>query len=175
MSRWSRLLWLGLLLAAPAAADTLGLGRPATQAEIDSWNIDIRPDGQGLPPGSGGVAEGGAVFAARCAGCHSAGAAQPPSPAPPLAGGIGSLATPHPLRTVGSYWPFATTLFDYVRRAMPFDAPGSLNDEQVYAITAFLLNRNGIVAADAVMNATTLQAVRMPNRAGFRSVWESGH
>ena len=86
-------------------------------------------------------------------------------------GGIGSLASPHPDRTVGSYWPYATTVFDYIRRAMPFNAPHSLSDDQVYAVTAFLLHANGIVPADAVMDQHTLPQVQMPNRNGFRSVW----
>jgi len=167
--RWSSVALLALL-AAPAAADPLGLGRPATPADIAGWNIDVRPDGRGLPPGSGSVAQGQTVFAASCAACHGANGTTA-TPAPALVGGQGTLASAKPVRTVGSYWPYATTVFDYVRRAMPFNAPGSLSDAQVYAVTAFLLNRNGIVPADAVMDAKTLPAVRMPNRHGFRSLW----
>ena len=115
------------------------------------------------------MAQGEAVFNAQCSACHSASGKG--GLAPPLVGGIGSLASPHPVRTVGSYWPYATTVFDYIRRAMPFNAPHSLSDDQVYAVTAYLLHLNGIVPADAVMDQHTLPQVQMPNRNGFRSVW----
>ncbi len=157
-----------LLCALPcaAAAEPLGIGREATPAEIAAWDSDVRPDGSGLPAGSGSVEQGRAVFEAACAACHGA-----KGPAPALAGGIGSLASAKPVRTVGSYWPYATTVFDYVRRAMPFNAPHSLTDDQVYAVTAYLLNLNHIVPDDAVMDRASLPQVVMPNRDGFRSVW----
>ncbi|SEP42110.1 cytochrome c [Methylobacterium sp. ap11] len=157
-----------LILAGLAAADPLGphrLGRPATPDAIAAWNIDVRPDGAGLPPGRGSVAEGRAVFAARCASCH--GETGQGGAADRLVGGQGTLATAKPVRTVGSFWPYATTLFDYVRRAMPFDAPQSLTDAEVYAVSTYLLHLNGIVPADAVLDARSLPAVAMPNRAGF--------
>ena len=150
-------------------AQSLGIGRQATQADIAGWNSDIRPDGSGLPSGSGSVAQGEVVFQAKCSACHSA--TGTPGIAPALVGGIGSLASAKPDRTVGSYWPYATTLFDYVRRAMPFNAPHSLTDDEVYAVSAYVLHLNGIVPADAVMDQRTLPQVRMPNRNGFHSVW----
>jgi mono/diheme cytochrome c family protein len=162
--------------AVAAAAQPLGLGRAPTQDELSTWNSDIDPDGAGLPPGRGSVTQGAAVFAESCAACH---ALSPSAPTltgptltgPTLAGGQGTLATPHPIQTVGSYWPYATTLFDYVRRAMPFNAPHSLSDNQVYAVVAYVLHENGIVGPDTVLDATNLAAIRMPNRDGFRPIW----
>ena len=116
-------------LAHAAETGRLGIGHPATPAEIAGWDIDVRADGQGLPAGHGGVREGEAIYAQACAGCH--GAKGEGKPADRLAGGFGTLATAKPVRTVGSYWPYATTLFDFVRRAMPFDAPQSLTADQV--------------------------------------------
>ena len=157
-------------LGVTASAASLGIGREATPAEIAGWDSDVRPDGSGLPTGSGSVAQGEVVFGTQCSACHSA--TGKGGSAPALVGGIGSLASPHPVRTVGSYWPYATTVFDYIRRAMPFNAPHSLSDDQVYAVTAYLLHANGIVPADAVMDPHTLPQVQMPNRNGFRSVWQ---
>ena len=163
------LVLIACAVSTAAAAASLGIGREATSAEIAGWNSDVRPDGSGLPPGSGSVAQGEVVFGAQCSACHSASGKGGIAPA--LVGGIGSLASPHPFRTVGSYWPYATTVFDYIRRAMPFNAPHSLSDDQVYAVTAFLLHANGIIPADAVLDQHTLPQVPMPNRNGFRSVW----
>ncbi len=112
------------------------------------WDIDVRPDGQGLPPGHGNVRDGAALYAARCAGCH--GARGEGAAAEALAGGQGSLASAKPLRTVGSYWPYATTLFDYVRRAMPFDAPQSLSADETYAVSAYVLHLNGLLPEEAI-------------------------
>ena len=131
------------------------IGRAPTAEEIRAWDIDISPDG---------VGQGKTLFAQRCAACH--GAAGEGTTADMLVGG-GTLAAKSAQRTIGSYWPFATTVFDYVRRAMPLDKPGSLTADEVYALSAWLLHANGIVGADAVMNAQTLPAVRMPNRDGF--------
>jgi cytochrome c len=141
------------------------LGRHATAAEIAALDIDVAPDGAGLPPGSGSVAEGAAVYAAHCAHCH--GATGEGGPADRLTGGVGSLAGPKPILTTGSFWPYATTLFDYLRRAMPYDAPGTLADAEVYALTAFLLERSHIVDPATRLDAATLSGVRMPNRDGF--------
>jgi len=160
----------GVLLAGAAWAEPLGIGTPATREQIESQDIDVRADGAGLPPGHGSVEEGARVFATQCAACHAA-SVDAKGIAPPLVGGQGTLTSAKPLKTVGSYWPYATTLFDYVRRAMPFNAPQSLSNEQVYAVTAYVLHLNGIVPADAVLDAHSLPAVRMPNRDGFRSVW----
>jgi mono/diheme cytochrome c family protein len=142
-----------------------GLGRAATPQEIAALDISIPPSGAGLPAGSGTVRQGEAVYTAKCLACHGAKGAGKPADA--LVGGIGSLASPNPVRTVGSYWPYTTTLFDYVRRAMPTNAPMSLTNDEVYAVSAYILNLNGIIAEDAVMNAQTLPQVKMPNRDGF--------
>jgi len=143
----------------------LNLGRAVTADEIKAWDISIPPSGAGLPPGSGSVKQGAAVYAAKCEACHGANGAGKPVEA--LVGGQGTLASDNPLRTVGSYWPYATTLFDYVRRAMPIANPLSLSDDEVYAVSAYVLFLNGIVGEDAQMNAQTLPQVKMPNRDGF--------
>jgi cytochrome c len=158
-----------LLMTAPAyaAKPDYHLGRTPTAAEIDAWNIDVRPDGQGLPPGHGSVAEGRTIFAETCAACH--GDKGQDGPADRLVGGRGTLTQPNPVRTVGSYWPYATTLFDFVRRAMPFNAPESLTADQVYAVTAYVLSLNGIVPDNTVLDATNLPKIAMPNRNGFTS------
>jgi cytochrome c len=164
---------LAIALVAPAAsAEHYGLGRPLTPAELKGWDIDVKPDGQGLPPGHGNVAEGQVVFAEKCAACHGdKGEGRQVEGAvggfDRLVGGAGTLATSKPVQTVGSFWPHATTLFDYVRRAMPFNAPQSLTDDEVYAVSAYVLHLNGIVPADAVLDQNTLSAVKMPNRNGF--------
>jgi len=145
------------------------LGRHATPAELAALDIDVAPDGAGLPVGSGTPTEGAAVFSGRCAHCH--GAAGEGGPADRLVGGVGSLTTDAPTLTTGSFWPYATTLFDYLRRAMPYDSPGSLSANEVYALTAFLLERNGVIEASARLDAASLPAVRMPNRDGFESAW----
>ena len=162
-----RLVTAFLLALASAAshAQGYGLGRTATEREIAGWNIDVAPDGSGLPKGSGSVAQGKQVYDSMCAACH--GAKGEGKPADRLVGGKGSLNTARPVKTVGSFWPYAPTIFDYINRAMPYTAPQSLTPDQVYAVTAYLLNLNGIIAADAVMDATTLPKVQMPNRAGF--------
>jgi mono/diheme cytochrome c family protein len=143
------------------------LGRSPRLAEIDAWNIDVRADGQGLPPGRGSVAEGRTIFAEACAACH--GDKGQGGQADRLVGGFGTLAQPNPVRTVGSYWPYATTLFDFIRRAMPFNTPQSLNNDQVYAVSAYVLSLNGVVADDTVLDATNLPKIEMPNRHGFTS------
>ncbi|WP_029003010.1 c-type cytochrome [Azorhizobium doebereinerae] len=165
---------LGLLavlgLVAPAAAGTtgvLGIGHVATQADIAAYDIDVRADGAGLPPGRGSVAEGKELFAATCAACH--GDKGQGGQADVLAGGKGTLATAKPVKTVGSFWPYATTLFDYVNRAMPFTAPQSLSADQVYAVSAYVLFLNGLVPEDATLDAQSLPRVAMPNRNGFTS------
>lgn len=159
---------LGALLAGSALAQQprpYDLGQAATPAQIAGWDIDVSPDGAGLPPGQGSVAQGQAVFAGDCAACH--GAQGQGGLADRLVGGFGTLASAKPVRTVGSYWPYATTLYDYIHRAMPFNAPQSLAPDQVYAVSAYILYLNHIVPQDAVMDETTLPAVKMPNRNGF--------
>jgi cytochrome c len=152
------------LLASSAYAG-YGVGTPLSDQDSAAWNIDIAPDGRGLPAGSGDVATGARVFAAQCAACHGAQGEGLLGDA--LVGGRGTLASAKPKRTVGSYWPYATTLFDYIRRAMPFTAPESLSADDVYAVCAFLLNQNGIVPPDTRLDARSLPAVKMPNRDGF--------
>jgi mono/diheme cytochrome c family protein len=142
-----------------------GLGSPATDAEIRAWDIDVSPSGAGLPAGRGTAKEGAMVYAAKCASCHGATGIE--GPAPRLVGGIGSLATGDPIKTVGSYWPYATSVFDYVRRAMPFTAPQSLTPDETYAVVAWMLFQNGLIEEEAVMNEATLPKVEMPNRHGF--------
>jgi S-disulfanyl-L-cysteine oxidoreductase SoxD len=153
--------------AATVSAQSPGyqLGREPTPEEIRELGSAIAPDGTGLPAGSGTVAAGRALFAAECARCH--GPAGEGDIGARLVGGHGTLATPRPLKTVGSFWPYATTLWDYVNRAMPFDQPGLLQPPEVYAAVAYVLNLNGIIAADQVMDAASLPKVKMPNRDGF--------
>jgi mono/diheme cytochrome c family protein len=160
-------LLLLLALAARAQDKPLGLGRPATPPEIAEAAMTVFPDGRGLPPGSGTAARGRAVYRSQCAECHNDNGEGRDAQYPPLKGGIGSLATRSPRKTVGSYWPYATTVFDYIRRSMPFDHPRSLTADEVYSVTAFVLFLNGIVSETAEINAQSLPAVRMPNRDGF--------
>jgi mono/diheme cytochrome c family protein len=147
---------------------TFGVGQPATADEIAGWNIDVAADGTGLPPGSGTVAQGEEIYARLGAKCHGA-RGEGGGGGPPLVGGIGSLHTDAPLKTVGSFWPYAPVLYDYIHRAMPADNPQSLTPDEVYALCAYLLYLNGIVPEDAVMDAQTLPQVLMPNHAGFTS------
>jgi cytochrome c len=156
-----------VVACAPAAKaqNVYGIGRPATAAEIAGWNIDVDGDGNNLPPGSGSVSQGREVFDQQCAACH--GAKGEGGLGDRLAGGQGTLATSKPVRTVGSYWPYAPTLFDYIRRAMPQNAPQSLGNEEVYAVSAYILNLNGLLSADATLDARTLRAIKMPNRSMF--------
>jgi len=157
---------LALACAMRAQAQSpYGIGRSATPAEIDGWNIDIDRDGNNLPPGSGSVRRGHEVFDQQCASCH--GANGEGGLGERLVGGQGTLATPEPVQTVGSYWPYAPTLFDYIRRAMPQNAPQSLSNDDVYAVSAYILNLNGLLPADATLDARTLSAIKMPNRSMF--------
>jgi S-disulfanyl-L-cysteine oxidoreductase SoxD len=142
-----------------------GIGRAATDAEIAGWNIDIGRNGENLPPGSGAVSHGRDVFAQQCAACH--GEKGEGGVGERLVGGQGTIATPKPIKTVGSFWPYAPTLFDYIRRAMPQNAPQSLSNEDVYAVSAYILNLNGLLPADATLDAKTLSAIKMPNRGMF--------
>ena len=156
---------VAIFFVAAQAQERYGIGRSATPAEIAGWNIDIGRDGSNLPPGSGSVERGRVVFSEQCAACH--GAEGQGAVGDRLVGGQGTLASAKPVRTVGSYWPYAPTLFDYIRRAMPQNAPQSLSNEDVYAVSAYILHLNGLVAADAVLDAKTLAAVKMPNRDAF--------
>ena len=153
----------------PAPPKGPGLGVPATPAEIAQADISIPPDGKGLPEGSGTSAQGAQVYATKCVGCHGPEGAGTVNDR--LVGGRGSLTTPAPVKTIGSYWPYATTLFDYIRRAMPYPEPHSLSNSDAYALTAYLLHLNGVIGADAVMDAKTLPKVQMPNRGNFVLAW----
>jgi S-disulfanyl-L-cysteine oxidoreductase SoxD len=155
---------LGLAGAAPASPH---FGRSVSPEEAARRDLTVMPDGENLPAGSGSVAQGAAIFVAKCQVCH--GPAGAGATADRLSGGIGSLATAKPIKTVASYWPYATTVFDYVRRAMPLTEPQSLKANEVYALTAYLLSIDGIVPKDAVLDAKSLPQVRMPNRDGFVS------
>src|SRR5262245_16063143 len=152
-----------LLAAAGALAQSpkYGVGRAAAPEEIARWSSSIAPDGTGLPAGSGTAAQGKEAYANRCSRCHGANGEGRDSV--PLAGGQGTLKSPKPLKTVGSFWPYATTVFDYIHRAMPFDRPGTLTVDQVYSLTAYVLFLNGIVQENAVIDAKTLPKVEMPN------------
>lgn len=159
---------ISLSFAAVALADTYGFGSTPTAEEIAAIDIDVMSDGRGYPKGSGTVAQGKDVYEAKCAACHGedmqgvkgTGAAA-------LTGGRGSIGTKKTKKTVESYWPYASTLFDYVKRAMPFNEPGSLSDDEVYAVSAYILHKANIVDANATMNAETMSKVEMPNKDGF--------
>jgi cytochrome c len=148
-----------------AQSSRYGVGRPPTPEEFREVSSAIAPDGTGLPAGAGTVAAGRALFAAQCARCH--GPEGEGGVGARLVGGQGTLATPRPLKTVGSFWPHATTLWDDVNRAMPFDRPGLLEPSEVYAAVAYVLNLNGIIDEDQAMDAASLPKVKMPNRDGF--------
>jgi cytochrome c len=163
MWKLSAILLAGVALS--AQSPRFGVGRPPTPEEIRGLGSAIAPDGTGLPDGAGTVAAGRELFAAQCARCH--GPAGEGDVGARLVGGQGTLGTLRPLKTVGSFWPYATTLWDYVNRAMPFDRPGLLEPSEVYAAVAYVLHLNGIIAEDQVMDATSLPMVKMPNRDGF--------
>jgi len=154
-------------LASPAfAQQSPNLGKAISVEDLASWDISIGPDGAGLPSGSGTVKQGEAVFVAKCQACHGEKGAGTPNDR--LVGGQGSLpGDKPPVKTVGSYWPYATTLFDYIRRAMPFNESKSLTSDEVYGVVAYLLNLNGVVPEGETMDAQTLPKVTMPNREGF--------
>jgi S-disulfanyl-L-cysteine oxidoreductase SoxD len=155
-----------LVLSSAALAEGPELGRVATPDEIASWDVSIGPDGAGLPSGRGTPKQGETVFAEKCVACHGEKGAGKPNDQ--LVGGRGSLSGEQaPVKTVGSFWPYATTLFDYVRRAMPLNAPKSLSDDEVYAVAAYILQLNGIIGEADAMDAQTLPQVQMPNRDGF--------
>jgi len=157
-----------VLMAMPAigAVGGYGIGKPATAEEIAGWDIDIRPDGKGLPPGSGSVEDGEMLYEQKCASCHGS-FGEGVGRYPVLAGGEGTLTDERPDRTVGSYWPYASTLWDYIHRAMPFPQPQSLTDDEVYAITAYVLNLNDVVDDDFVLTAESFASIEMPNKDGF--------
>ena len=158
-----------LTTSAAMADERYGIGRAATSQEIAGWDIDVAPDGAGLPPGQGGVRQGEAIFAEKCSACH--GAHGEGKPMDQLVGGFGTVFDAKPQKTIGSFWPFATTLFDFVRRAMPLDAPQSLTPDQVYAVSAYLLYLNRLIPEDAILDAASLPKIKMPNRDNFVSAY----
>jgi S-disulfanyl-L-cysteine oxidoreductase SoxD len=169
--RCSRLIVLALAIApchslSAQSPDYRNVGQKPTDKQIQDWNIAIGPAGKELPPGSGTAREGAKIFAAKCAVCHGASAEGTPL-GPHLLGGQGTISTLQPVKTIGSYWPFATTVWDYVNRAMPRGAEGSLSPDEVYLLTAYLLYRNNIIGENEVIDANTLPKVQMPNRNGF--------
>ena len=154
-----------VFMSSLSPASAFDFGRSATPEEIKLWDIDVRPDGRGLPDGSGTVEAGKSIFADNCAGCHGDGGQG--GIRDRLVGGQGTLASDHPIKTVGSFWPYATTLYDYIHRAMPYQAPGSLSNDDYYSLTAYILNLNGIVPSDAKLDKDSLPKIKMPNRDGF--------
>jgi cytochrome c len=157
------------LLPAVCGAQGPSLGRAMTPDEVRKVDITVMPDGRGLPPGSGSVSAGAVVYAKNCQVCHGPQGAGKPQDQ--LTGGVGTIASSKPVKTAVSYWPSATTLFDYTRRAMPIISPESLTNDEVYAATAYLLSIDGIVPANAVLDAKSLPRVKMPNKDGFVSWW----
>jgi len=162
---------IGITAPFAQTAQSTGLnlgGQLATPEEIAAWNINVFPDGTGYPPGQGSVMAGETLYQTHCLACHGDNLqGGGPGLGPALAGGQGSLASAKPLKTVGSYWPYASTLFDYIRRAMPFQAPQSLTNDEVYSLTAYILHVNEILPKDAVVDAEILKTVQMPNAHGF--------
>jgi S-disulfanyl-L-cysteine oxidoreductase SoxD len=145
---------------------SLGIGRPVTKDEIKGWDIDVRPDGHGLPAGKGSVKQGEALYQERCASCHGE-FGEGKDRWPPLIGGSGKLTDDDPKKAVGNYWPYATTLFDYIKRAMPFGNAQSMTDDEVYAITAYVLHLSDVLKDDAVLDRESLLKIKLPNAAGF--------
>ena len=167
MSKLRVLCVLGLLAACVfAQAGRYKIGREASPGEVRARDISVRPDGVGLPSGHGTPEEGGRVYAVRCSSCHGA-RGEGTAHYPALVGGQGSLTSAKPLLTVGSYWPYATTVWDHIHRTMPYTEPGTLTPNETYSVTAYILFLNGIVDERQELNEKTLPKVKMPNREGF--------
>jgi S-disulfanyl-L-cysteine oxidoreductase SoxD len=163
--RLARAVLVALTLGANAAgAAGPNLGRPATAAEIAAWDISIQPDGTGLPLGGGTPAQGAKIYAEKCVACHGENGKGGSNV--PLVGGA-PIANMDSTRTIANFWPYATTIFDFIRRAMPWHQPRTLTDNEVYALTAYILAENKIIRQDDSMNSDSLPKVRMPNRDGF--------
>ena len=158
-----RLLALSIVCA-PALAAGPNLGQPLTHADLAQWDIHVYPDGKGLPPGSGTMAQGAPIFAQKCAHCHGEAGKGATNAALVGAPPIKTIDAP---RTIANFWPYATTVFDYIRRAMPWQSPRTLTNDEVYALTAYILALNKLIGENDVMNAETLPKVQMPNRDGF--------
>jgi S-disulfanyl-L-cysteine oxidoreductase SoxD len=164
-------IFLGLAASVSVRAEGPGLGKPADNAQVRMMDLTILPDGKDLPPGRGSVTEGRQIYESKCLACHGMGGQGQPMDR--LTGGVGSLATAAPLKTVNSYWPYATSLFDYIRRAMPLTTPQTLRADEVYALVAYILSIDGVVRPGTVLDAKNLPAVKMPNRDGFLNWWEN--
>ena len=162
-------LWclLCFLSATSASAQSPQLGQPMTAAEVAAIDFTVLPSGNGLPEGGGNAQQGEGLYRVQCQACHGEQGVGGINDR--LAGGHGTLTGPKPVKTIGSYWPQATTAFDFIRRAMPYSAPGTLSNDEVYALTAYLLHINGVIEASTVMNQSSLPAVVMPNRDRF--IW----
>ena len=161
--------WLALFTASAAFAEGPNLGKPIDTADIAAWDISIQPDGTGLPPGGGKAADGARIYAEKCGRCHGpdgkggvAGVT-----AAPLVGGAPITDISAAMKTIANFWPYATTLFDYTRRAMPWQQPMTLTNDEVYSLTAYILAQNKLIGENDTMTAQTLPKVRMPNRDGF--------
>jgi mono/diheme cytochrome c family protein len=165
LSRFPAVALALVISSGTGSAQSPNLGRPAAPEETAAWDISIGPDGAGLPSGSGTPRQGEAVYIAKCLACHGEKGAGKPNDA--LVGGRGTLGDPTPLKTVGSFWPYATTLFDYVRRAMPLNESKSLSNDEVYAVVAYLLRLNDIIGDNDTISAETLPKISMPNAEGF--------
>ena len=167
MSKWlASVALIGAVVLSFAQQTHYGLGHPATPEEIRAKDISVNPTGAGLPHGHGSAVEGRALYNAKCASCHGD-KGQGNNIYPALVGGQATLEGPKPVRTVGSYWPYATTVWDYIHRSMPYQTPGTLNSDDTYAVTAYILYLNGILKEKEELNEHTLSKVRMPNRNGF--------
>jgi len=164
----SFLVAMGFFIAISAAANAqkLGLGREATTAEVKGWDIDVRPDGKGLPEGKGTVEQGEVIFQQKCSACHGE-FAEGIDRWPVLAGGQDTLDSDRPVKTVGSYWPYLSTAFDYIFRAMPFGDSQSLTPDETYALVAYILNMNDLVEDDFELSKSNFLSVRLPNEANF--------
>ena len=165
------IIWL--LASVVCAQDPPALGAPASDDELARVDFTIMPDGNGLPDGSGNAVAGAEIYRQYCLACHGEGGTGGINDV--LVGGHGSLVTERPLKTIGSYWPYATTLFDYIRRAMPYQSPGVLSDSEIYSLTAYLLYLNGILGEDVELSSGALPGIEMPNRDNFVWVFSPGN
>src|SRR5579872_4167866 len=162
---------IGIITTAASAAEAPKFGKPISEADAAGWDISVFPDGKGLPAGSGTPAQGKLIFAQKCAACHGANG-EGGKGGPRLFGGIGTLKAPQqPVQTVGSYWPYPTMVFDFVRRAMPWDRPKSLTNDEVYAAVAYIFQLNGLMKDGDVLNKDTIMKIQMPNRDGFINLY----
>jgi len=166
-------LWSAGFGVSAALAQGVNLGNPISQADLAPWDIDVEPSGAGLPPGSGTSDQGASIFADNCSACHGDGGKGATTTtsgapaAPPVVSDVKRNGIDDTTLTIANYWPYATTLFDYIRRSMPWTSPKSLTDDQVYALTAYILAQNKLIDGKETINAQTLPKVQMPNRDGF--------